>query len=180
MCLSNPRSCFEADVNYENFIQLFDCRIAADTEDIGRKLKDGVLSYLAGLPKKSPEEIRSDTAWCRKMLLRTRRGDAEGMFRWHWLLVDSLEIFCGMAGHPYFGPKKSLRWMKQEHPEAYTLYTDALTHFEFQAAERWVDFLERSLDFFSSHLRKKCLIFMSTDGKLSELNVKTSMRGSAW
>ena len=143
-----PRSCFEADVNYENFIQLFDCRIAADTEDIGRKLKDGVLSYLAGLPKKSPEEIRSDTAWCRKMLLRTRRGDAEGMFRWHWLLVDSLEIFCGMAGHPYFGPKKSLRWMKQEHPEAYTLYTDALTHFEFQAAERWVDFLERSLDSF--------------------------------
>lgn len=38
--------------------------------------------------------------------------------------------------------------MKQEHPEAYTLYTDALTHFEFQAAERWVDFLEQSLDSF--------------------------------
>ena len=34
-----------------------------------------------------------------------------GMFRWHWLLTDSLEICCGLLGTPYQGPKKSLRWL---------------------------------------------------------------------
>ena len=36
---------------------------------------------------------------CKKMLLRTLRSDAEGLYRWHWVLIDSLEIFCD-AVHP--------------------------------------------------------------------------------
>ena len=40
------------------------------------------------------------------MLNRVKRSDCEGMFRWHWVLVDSLEIFCDIMKQPYWGPKK--------------------------------------------------------------------------
>ena len=144
----HPAADFQGDFPMAEFLRLLDGKLVWDRDGSGKALLEKLAAYRDGLPAKTPEENRTQVAWCRKMLQRAGRGDAEGLFRWHWLLVDSLEIFCGMAGHPYFGPKKSLRWMKQEHPEAYTLYTDALTHFEFQAAERWVDFLEQSLDSF--------------------------------
>lgn len=97
-----PRSFFLGDVNYENFLQLFDSQVVFDTEGLGQELKDRVLNYLDSLPRKSSDEIESNIAWCRKMLLRAGRKDAEGMFRWHWLLTDSLEIFCDAVGQFYF------------------------------------------------------------------------------
>lgn len=76
------------------------------------------------------------------MFLRSQRGDAEGLFRRHWLLIDSLEIFCDTAGRLYEGPKKSLLWMERERPEAYALYEEALRSPEDGALERWVAYLE--------------------------------------
>lgn len=75
-----------------------------------------------------------------------RAGDAEGLFRWHWLLVDSLEICCDLCGRLYQGPKKSLRWLAAARPEAYALYTDALSRLDAAALERWVAYLEALLD----------------------------------
>lgn len=137
-----PQAFFEDSVDWENFIQLFDGRIILDTDGVGQRLLTRIQTYIHNRTRKSPEEIRTDIAWCRKMLLRTKRMDPEGMFRWHWLLTDSLEIFCLAAGHPYFGPKKSLKWMEKEHPQAFECYTNALSHLAWRDLEAWVELLE--------------------------------------
>ena len=78
------------------------------------------------------------------MLLRTKRGDAEGFFRWHWLLTDSLEIFCDAAGHPYRGPKKALRWLEEYDPEGFARYQAALSGFRRENLENWISYLEQT------------------------------------
>ena len=97
-----------------------------DRDGLGLALKERAADWLARRPVKSLDELRVQTAWCRKMLRRTQRGDAEGLFRLHWLLTDSLEICCDLLGRPYQGPKKSLRWLAEARPEGYALYTAAL------------------------------------------------------
>lgn len=57
-------------------------------------------------PHKSNAEIQVNIDWCLKMFERVKRNDAEGMCRWHWVLIDSLEIYCDIMHHPYWGPKK--------------------------------------------------------------------------
>ena len=59
------------------------------------------------------------------MFERAKRGDCEGLFRWHWVLIDSLEIFFDIMHHPYFGPKKTLKWMEEKHPESFDCYRKA-------------------------------------------------------
>ena len=75
------------------------------------------------------------------MRRRARRRDAEGLFRWHWLLTDSLEIFCDIKKQRYFGPKKTLKWMQQTHPEAYEYYMKALSEFKLEALDDWIMYL---------------------------------------
>lgn len=117
-----------------------------DTEGLGLAVQNRVRQYFAELPAKLPEEIKTNIRWCRKMLLRSQRGDVEGMFRWHWLLTESLEIFCDAIGKPYLGPKKSLRRMEREHPEAFRCYEKALFSFEMEALEQWIGCLEQFMD----------------------------------
>ena len=76
------------------------------------------------------------------MLVRTQRGDAEGLFRWHWVLTDSLEIFCDVVQHPYRGPKKTLRWLQETYPEGYALYAVALASMEHPALAAWIAYIE--------------------------------------
>ena len=116
--------------------------ILLDRDGRGRALADRVRAWQAERRPPAPEELRAQAAWCRKMLRRTERGDAEGLFRWHWLLVDSLEICCGLLGAPYRGPKKSLRWLSGACPEGYRLYAAALARLDAAALERWVAWLE--------------------------------------
>ena len=104
-----PASYFNGDFDCNDFIQIFDGKIIADTDEHGKTLQTKVLSYLSNRPKKSKAAINASIDWCIKMLARVKRYDAEGMFRWHWVLIDSLEIFCDIMQHPYWGPKKSLK-----------------------------------------------------------------------
>lgn len=138
-----PASCFEGDFDCDDFIQLYDSKILLDTEGVGQTVKQRVLSYIENRPRKSAEEIKDQIAWCRKMLLRTKRGDAEGMFRWHWVLIDSLEFFCDAVGHAYWGPKKTLRWMEAVCPEGFEYYKNALFRFDTDSLENWVLYLEQ-------------------------------------
>ena len=127
------------------FLRLLDGKLVWDRDGSGKALLDRLAAYRDSLPAKTPEENRTQVAWCRKMLQRAGRGDAEGFFRWHWLLADSLEICCDLYGRLYQGPKKSLRWLETAHPEAYALYTEALSRLDAAALERWVDHLEALL-----------------------------------
>ena len=121
-----PAPFFAGDFDCGDFVQIFDGKILLDRDGTGAALQNRVLSYLQKLPLKSEEEIRGEIEWCRKML------------------TDSLEIFCGAAGHPYRGPKKALRWLAGYDPEGFARYQAALSGFRREDLEAWVSYLEQT------------------------------------
>ena len=139
-----PASYFNGDFNCNDFIQIFDGKIILDSNEQGKVLQTKVISYLKNRPQKSKAEIYASIDWCFKMLRRVKRYDAEGMFRWHWVLIDSLEIYCDVMHHPYFGPKKSLRWMEENHPIAFDYYQKALGNFSIESLENWIEFIKNT------------------------------------
>lgn len=139
-----PASYFDGNYDYNDFIQIFDGKIIVDIDGRGKELQSNVLSYLQNRPQKTKTEIETSIDWCIKMLARVKRSDAEGMFRWHWVLIDSLEIFCDVMRHPYLGPKKSLKWMEENHPAAFTCYQTALTNFNMESLENWIAYIKNA------------------------------------
>ena len=137
-----PASYFDGEYDCKDFVQIFDGKIIADREEKGKTLQARVISYLQNRPRKTKAEIQANIDWCVKMFERVKRWDAEGMFRWHWVLIDSLEIFCDVVQHPYFGPKKALKWMEENHPAAFALYKNALTEFRLESLEKWISYLK--------------------------------------
>lgn len=133
------------DLDFEDFVQIFDGSIVVDSLGIGKKLKDAVLKYIEDCPPKTAGENEIQVKWCEKMLLRAQREDAEGFYRWHWLLMDSLEIYCDICGIRYLGPKKSLIRMKKEDIDAYSIYEKALAYFEYTYLEQWISLLRNRL-----------------------------------
>lgn len=138
---------YPADTSFspEDFPQLYFSRILIDRQGRGKALQKAVADYIESRPARSDESIREDIVWCEKMLARTKRGDAEGYYRWHWVLCDSLEFYSDIRGWFYFGPKKTLLLMQKHDPVAYALYSNALKHMEYAYLAYWVDFLKREL-----------------------------------
>lgn len=132
-------------INAEEFIPIHDGKIELDKNGIATRLKERVLDYLAGIPFKSGAEIRQEIEWCKKMLQRTKREDAEGYFRWHWLLTDSLEIYFDIIQKRYWGPKKSLLQLKECDPEGYRIYEKALKSFDRKSLSDWIEYLEKAV-----------------------------------
>lgn len=130
-----PASFFDGVYDCQDFIQIFDGKIILDSNGVGKQLQSNVLSYLQNRPHKTTAENQANVDWCVKMFERTKRYDTEGMFRWHWVLVDSLEIFCDLVQHPYWGPKKTLKWMEENQPTAFSYYKKALTEFSMVSLE---------------------------------------------
>ncbi len=139
-----PASYFDGEIDYNDFIQIFDGKILVDHDERGKTLQTKVRSYLRSRPQKSKAELDASVDWCVKMLARVRRYDAEGMFRWHWVLIDSLEIFCDIMRHPYLGPKKSLKWMEENHPSAFACYKKALEDFSMDSLENWIAYIRNA------------------------------------
>ena len=146
-----PSAYFEGDYSCADFVQIFDGRILTDQNGAGKALQANVQTYLQNLPAKSDDEIRASVDWCVKMLERAKRCDCEGMFRWHWVLVDSLEIFCDIMRRPYFGPKKTLKWMKNVHPEAFDCYERALQSFRMDCLEAWIGYIKNLKEMAMKH-----------------------------
>ena len=138
-----PCSYFDGEYDCGDFIQIFDGKIIEDKNGIGKKLKNRVSSYIEDRPRKSYEENQANIDWCVKMAERAKRNDAEGLYRWHWVLTDSLEIFCDVMDHPYFGPKKSLNWMRENQPEAFLHYEKALNDFTVESLSNWIAYLKK-------------------------------------
>ena len=139
-----PASYFEGDFDCNDFVQIFDGKIILDSDEKGKILQTKVVSHLQNRPQKSKAEIEASVDWCTKMLARVKRYDAEGMFRWHWVLIDSLEIFCDIMKHSYFGPKKSLQWMEENHPVAFAYYKKALEDFSIDNLENWIAYIQNA------------------------------------
>ncbi len=135
---------FEEEFSPEDFLQIEDGKILFDTNGVAAKLKKNVISYIESIPPKTNEEINNELAWCRKMLDRAQNTDAEGLYRKHWLLIDSLEIACDILGYRYRGPKKSLAWLNREHRVLYETYTQALERNDLPTIKAWIDAVENA------------------------------------
>ena len=138
-----PQKYFDIEYTCEDFVQIHDGRILADSSGIGKALQEKVQAYLRNRAVKSSAEIQASVDWCVKMLERAKRGDCEGMFRWHWVLIDSLEIFCDIMQHPYLGPKKTLKWMEGTYPESFDCYNRALQNLRMECLENWVAHIKK-------------------------------------
>lgn len=89
------------------------------------------LAQLETLHAAGPQPLASDEAqarrvWVAKMLQRLRRGDAEGDYRRHWLLMMALEDYFALRTLWYPGPKKALVWLAREAPDHHALCAAAL------------------------------------------------------
>lgn len=121
-----PKSTFENAYAISDFIRVWDGQIVLDRDGLATQLKERAAAQIRSYPGKSIEENRKNLAWCEKMLARTERADAEGLYRLHWLLVDSLEIYFDLRGLYYFGPKKAIRQLQQMDPVSADTYYRAL------------------------------------------------------
>ena len=104
--------------------------------------QEGGIRQHQSRPARTADEIRQAIDWCDKMLARTARRDPEGCYRWHWLLTDSLEIYCDLRELYYRGPKKALRQMEATDGEAFRVYSRALRELDRERLAEWIDLLK--------------------------------------
>ena len=75
----------------QDLITVHDGVILLENENhIAQGLIDRVRVYAAAHAVRDADEKRHLRQWSLKMLERAARGDAEGLYRAHWLLTDSL------------------------------------------------------------------------------------------
>lgn len=141
-----PAETFSAEYDPEEFVQVWDGKIVLDEHGIAGRLKEKVLDYIEHMPKKTAAEVAQEVEWCEKMLLRTVRDDAEGYYRWHWVLCDSLEIYFDILGLHYYGPKKALRLMEKRDAGAFCIYEKALREFDRESLAEWIAYLKSMVD----------------------------------
>ena len=139
-----PARYFDGDYACEDFVQIFDGRIITDSSGMGKALQENVQAYLRNRPSKTGAELQADIGWCMKMSARAKRCECEGLFRWHWVLIDSLEIFCDIMRQPYLGPKKSLKWMEKAQHEAFDCYKKALQNFRADDLDEWIEYIKKA------------------------------------
>jgi hypothetical protein len=72
--------------------------------------------HAAGPAMLSTNEARTRRLWLKKMLARAEKGDPEGNYRRHWLLMALLEDYFTLRGEWYLGPKASLKILNQKNP----------------------------------------------------------------
>lgn len=132
-------------VSVSDFARIRNGKIIKDETGLLHSLLIDVEDYIDSLPKKTIEENLQDISWCHKMLQRIRQGNSESFYRMHWLIVDSLEIYFGILGLYYPGPKKALRELQNNYPNAYEIYCEAMKDSSLENLNRWVQLLEDSV-----------------------------------
>ncbi len=81
-----------------------------------------------GSKKLSASEINHLKQWVYKMLERAKSSEIESLYRRYWLAVDLLQIYFDLRGQWYFGPKKSLAWLKEHDSVGYQLFSKVYRH----------------------------------------------------
>lgn len=87
---------------------------------------DKILAAVATMFAAGPEALsvtdrQTRHLWSEKMLARAEKGDPEGNYRRHWLLMALLEDYFVLRGRWYLGPKRSLAFLKSEKPEDFAV-----------------------------------------------------------
>ena len=105
-----PTSYFENDYILDHNLQkVYDGDIVFDENGIAKELKKRAIDYINNFVLKTLEEIKQELLWCEKFLQRAERGDGDGYYRWHRLLVDSIKIYCDIKKMYYYDTLQSSR-----------------------------------------------------------------------
>lgn len=72
-----PAETFSADYAPEEFVQVWDGKIAPDEHGIAGQLKAKVLDYIEHLPKKTVTDVAQEVEWPKKTLRLMEKSDAE-------------------------------------------------------------------------------------------------------
>lgn len=137
-----PQSAFAGEYDIDSFLQIWDGQILTDRTGVLHALQAEANEYIRSHSRVRSAEREKSLAWCEKMLKRTERGDMEGLYRLHWLLVDSLQIYCDLRSQYFFGPKKALQRMTQTDPVSAELYLSALKDPTRENLSAWIDHLK--------------------------------------
>lgn len=120
---------------------LKDGKVLKDRDGFGETLLKTIRATINLRVNPMPHWEREQiVTWIKKMLQRSRQGDAEGGYRFHWLLYELLPFWFSLQGRKYFGPKESLNWLKQNEPRVFRLFADAFdVSLQPSALERLAD-----------------------------------------
>lgn len=125
------------------YVTVYDGKILLDdAQHTAQTLIARVRAYVQAHAARDEDEKAHLRQWCRKMLARARHNDAEGLYRAHWLLTDSLEIYCVMRDQYYFGPKKTIRAMQAQDAQGYALLEAALL--DLRNLKKWTEYALQS------------------------------------
>jgi len=111
----------------DEFLKLLDGQVLFERDTAGTQLLAMVQAHFnKGPTPLPPDEASARRAWAWKMLRRAEVGDSEGHYRRHWLLMALLEDWFHLRTQWYLGPKRSLNFLRQHHPEANASFEKAL------------------------------------------------------
>lgn len=142
----HPLADFQGEYDPAEFARIYGGQILLDKNGVAAALLDKVQSWVDSRAKKTQEELGFNVSWCEKMLRRAERADAEGCFRRHWLLTDSLEIYTELRGWPYLGPKKALAQLEKKDKAVFALYETALTAGDYESLAAWVEHIRERFE----------------------------------
>jgi len=107
----------------DDFLRFEDGHCALDKYGFGSKLLEKVSQRVANGPDVlDPVDKKHIIEWSFKMLSRSAKNDIEGNYRRAWLHFDLLESYFSLRDMWYFGPKKSLSWLKANDKKAFALF----------------------------------------------------------
>lgn len=110
----------------EGFLRLRNGIVIEERDQIATDLLQKVSEFYKKGPKLLPDwERELIKTWNSKMLDRFNSNDAEGDFRLHWFLTDSLMNYFVLSGMWYLGPKESLAWLKTNRPQDFSTFEKA-------------------------------------------------------
>ena len=141
-----PREIFYGEIALDEFEQLHEGLVALDEDGMGSWLKRMIANQIASIPMKSDEAVEDSLHWCRAMAERAATHDAEGCFCRHWLLTDSVEIYCDVCALPFLSPKKTMSKMAKKDPEAAAIHLAALSDMSDESLTAWVKLLENRFE----------------------------------
>jgi hypothetical protein len=120
-----PESDFAAPNDEQ--LKLLGGRVLVEQGDVGTRLLAAVDAVYAAGPRKQAAHERAVTrSWLEKTLHRIARGDLEGHYRRVMLLYQALEDYFTLRDRWYLGPKAAFAWMRQQDPETYRRFEEAL------------------------------------------------------
>lgn len=98
-----------------------------DRLNLSKKIEDRIVEERRKRAESLTQgELMQTAAWIEKMLQRSDSNSVESNYRYNWLLNDFPELYCNFRGIYYEGPVKTIRRIREDHPELYGLLEELL------------------------------------------------------